>query len=129
MRLTILTLLAVIISSSAYAADEVEIREYGAQVLVTQGNEKSDAAIGPLITTQIVDIGTLSAQFNSRTRYIIVCSKGTGFWARIGTSAVSAAADTNGNVWVRADRCDFESPVNFENHLTDYDYLDTAADS
>lgn len=80
-------------------ANEVIIEEYGPQIYKTNGN-LSGAAMGQLITTQILSIATASAALNNKTAYVVVQSKGTGFWAIPGASAT---ANTAGNVWVPAD--------------------------
>ena len=71
-------------------ANEVIIEEYRNFV------DRSPIA-SEWITTQIKDIGTLSAQLNSATKYIRIKSKGTGFWYKLGDVSTSAAADTAGN--------------------------------
>lgn len=80
-------------------ANEVIIEEYGPQIYKTNGS-LSGSAMGKLITTQIKSIGTLSDALNAKTAYVVVQSKGTGFWAIPGDSAT---ANTAGNVWVPAD--------------------------
>jgi hypothetical protein len=72
------------------------------------------------ITTQVLDIAELSAALNSKTRYVRVCSKGTGFWYKFGTATVSAVADTNGNAWLPANA--------WKDHVVGTGlYIDTAA--
>ena len=98
-------------------ADEVIIEEYAAFDASMQ--------IPTLpITTQIVDIGTLSAKLNAQTTYIRIRSKGTGFWWIAGDSTASAAADTNGNTWLEAG--DFTDQAVTKNSNT---YIDTAVDA
>jgi len=96
-------------------ADEVIIEEYAS----------FDAAIQiPTvpITTQVLDIATLSAQLDDRTRYVRIRSKGTGFWYKFGDSSASAAADTDGNLWCGADEF-------FDHRVGNGLYIDTAADA
>lgn len=81
-------------------ANEVIIEEYGPQLYKTNG-VISGAAMGQLITTQIKTIGTLSDALNAKTAYVVVQSKGTGFWAIPGDAAT---ANTAGNVWIPADQ-------------------------
>lgn len=99
-------------------ADEVIIEEY-------QGfNAKMQAPVQP-ITTQVLDIATASSQLNASTEYIRIQSKDTGFWYKFGTSSVSAAADTNGNLWLPANQFrDHKIHPNSTNR-----YIDTAADA
>lgn len=76
---------------------------------------------GRPVTSQVLDIATASAAFNSKTSYINIQSKGTGFWWKLGTSAaVSAAADTDGNFWLPADQ-------SIDIDITGYTHIDTAA--
>ena len=100
-------------------ADEVIIYEYARP---KEGQTSSVA--GKMITTQVLDIGTQSAEFNISTDIIVIQSKGTGFWFKQGDSTVSAAAATDGNGWVVADCKADPLPVS-----TDYRYVDTAADA
>lgn len=104
-------------------ADEVVIEEYAQQVYKTNG-EFAGAALGELITTQVVDVATLSSALNAKTKYVIVQDKGgAGFWVKPGDSTVSAAADTNGNLWVPAGQSK-EFPV-----TPGITHIDTAADA
>lgn len=82
-------------------ADEVIIEEYQ-NIGAVNGSDKNLPRT--LITTQVLDIAVLSAAFNDNTTFIRIRSKSTGFWYKIGGSAVSAAADTNGNCWLPADQ-------------------------
>ncbi len=77
-------------------ANEVIIEEYAEIV------QRLPIASEP-ITTQILDIAELSAAFDTKTKYIRIRSKGTGFWYKLGDGTVSATANTNGNLWVSAD--------------------------
>lgn len=99
-------------------ADEVIIIE----MKKPREGEKSSVA-GDIVTTQVLDIAAQSAQFNAATEVIVIQSKGVGFWAKIGDSTVSAAADTDGNFWVPADTKSDPYPI------TGLKYLDTAADA
>ena len=95
-------------------ADEVIIEEYHSYKIGMNTHTVP-------VTTQVLDIAVLSAQLNAETNMIRVQSKGVGFWL---CSAASAAADTNGNIWVPADASrDFI--VNKGSGL----YIDTAADA
>ena len=93
-------------------ANEVVVEEY----------QSYDANMGiPTIpiTTQVLDIATLSAALNPLTKYVRIRSKGTGFWFKFGGAAVSAVANTNGNSWLPADQ--------FVDHqIGAGNYLDTA---
>lgn len=100
-------------------ADEVIIEEY-----TKPANGYSSSIAGRLITTQVLDIATLSAAMNVATDYVVVQSKGVGFWLKQGASDVSAAADTNGNLWIPADGRSDPLPISAGN-----DYIDTAADA
>ena len=98
-------------------ADEVIIEEYHSYKIGMNTHTVP-------VTTQVLDIAVLSAQLNAETNMIRVQSKGVGFWLVFGGSAASAAADTNGNIWVPADASrDFI--VNKGSGL----YIDTAADA
>ena len=99
-------------------ADEVIITEYKQPA---SGNNSSIG--GDIITTQVLDIAVQSAQLDSATDYIIIQSKGTGFWYKVGDTTVSAAADTDGNSWLPADQKSDPYPVNQST------YIDTAADA
>lgn len=99
-------------------ADEVIIEEYQ-----NPAGGPGSSIGGTLVTTQVVDIGTLSAAMNANTDYVIVRSKGTGFWFIVGGSTASAAADTNGNLWLDAGQKSDPIPVNSTT------YIDTAADA
>lgn len=99
-------------------ADEVIIEEYA-------GYNINLVIPSTPITTQVLDIATASAQLNASTEYVRIVSKGTGFWYKFGQSDVSAAADTDGNLWLAADQ--------FRDHKVHPDsssrYIDTAADA
>lgn len=101
-------------------ADEVIIVEMQKPTRRETGD--SLPVFGDVITTQVVDIATLSAALNAKTELVQLISKGTGFWYKLGGSNVSAAADTNGNVWLGADK---EHSI----EVTDWTYIDTAADA
>ncbi len=102
-------------------ADEVIISEYGRPVLQSQGTVQP--VYGEPVTSQVLDIATLSAAMNAGTRVIRLQSKGTGFWYKQGTASVSAAADTNGSHWLPSDGCiDLTITPSFT-------YVDTAADA
>lgn len=77
-------------------ANEVIIEEYAAF------DETMQCPTQP-ITTQVLDIAEASAALNALTRYVVVSSKGTGFWYKFGDSSVSAIANTDGNIWLQAD--------------------------
>ena len=97
-------------------ANEVIIEEYAGF------NNNLKIPSTPL-TTQVLDIATASAQLNAATEYVRIMAKGTGFWYKFGESGVSAAADTDGNLWVPADQ--------FRDHKMQKEsstrYIDTAA--
>lgn len=99
-------------------ADEVVIEEY------TGFNINLQIPTVP-VTTQVLDIATASAQLNAATEYVRIVAKDTGFWYKFGGSDVSAAADTDGNLWLAADQ--------FRDHKIDPNssnrYIDTAADA
>lgn len=79
-------------------ADEIVITEY------KQPEGGLHASIGgKVITTQVLDIGTRSAEFNADTKYVSIASRGVEVWFKTGDSAVNAAADTDGNSWIPAD--------------------------
>lgn len=101
-------------------ADEVIIVEMQKPTRRETGDSMN--ILGNIITTQVVDIGTLSAALNAKTELVLIISKGTGFWYKLGGSDVSAAADTNGNVWLVADQ---QHGI----EVTDWTYIDTAADA
>lgn len=83
-------------------ADEVIIKEMKTPALKHNGTALP--VLGQTITTQVVDIGTLSAALNPATTVVQLISRGTGFWYKEGGASVSAAADTDGNTWLGADK-------------------------
>lgn len=103
-------------------ADKVIIAEYGGLAYFENGNLVPIYDEDNLITTQVLDIGVLSAAFNADTRYIRLRSKGAGFWYKFGSASVSALANTNGSDWLPAD-----GPLDFA--VKTHRYLDTAADA
>lgn len=52
------------------------------------------------ITTQVLDIGEVAAALSASTKYVVITSRGTGFWYSFNGAA---AADTAGNSWLPAD--------------------------
>jgi hypothetical protein len=94
-------------------ANEVIIEEYA-----TYDDTLPVAAIPT--TTQVLSIATLSAALASTTKYVRIRSKGTGFWYKFGDSTASAAANTNGNLWLPADQA-------IEHRVGAGTYIDTAA--
>ena len=107
-------------------ADEVIIVEMQKPDIVSNGT--MIPVIGKILTTQVVDIATLSAQLNANTDIVRLKAKGTGFWYITGGSGASAAANTNGNDWIAAgDYIDIE--VKRANGKTNFTYIDTAADA
>ena len=99
-------------------ADEVIIQEYSEPL----GSEIG-TIYGRPITSQVVDIATLSSEMNASTKMVRLTSKGTGFWFKQGDATVSAAADTNGSHWLAADQ---SIDLSIDN---DRKYIDTAADA
>lgn len=94
-------------------ANEVIIEEYAAFDPLIQ-------AVTQPVTTQVLDIAELSAALGPTTKIIRIRSKGTGFWYIFGGAAASAAANTNGNLWLPADQ--------FVDHVVGAGvYVDTAA--
>lgn len=84
------------------------------------------SALGNILTTQVLDIATASAEFNEKTTFIRIRSKGTGFWYKTGLTAAAAAAtaDTDGNDWIAADSfVDIVTPTAVTR------FVDTAADA
>lgn len=84
-------------------ANEVIIEEYSGILLKSPDGEYMPVP-GALITTQVLDIAEVSAQFNAATAFIRLQSKGTGFWYILGGESPSAAADTANNRWLPADQ-------------------------
>lgn len=84
-------------------ANEVIIEEY-ALTLAKATDGSYLPIVGELVTSQIIDIASLSAQLNARTNYVRIQSKGTGFWYITGSSSASAAADTDGNRYLPGDQ-------------------------
>ena len=82
-------------------ANEVIIEEYE-NIGARGGTDKPLPRT--LVTTQILDIATASAQFNERTSFIRIQSKGTGFWWALGGASPSATANTAGSAWLPADQ-------------------------
>lgn len=108
------------IAAPVMAADEVVVSERGAQSYQTNG--QIQPIHGQRITTQVIDVGVLSSAFSGATSMIQVCANGAAIWYKIGTSSVSAAANTNGNEFLPANQCRDE-PVEAG------EYIDTAADA
>lgn len=96
--------------------NEVIVAEY-------PGTGSEQSYFGIPIGSQVLDIGTLSAQMDGSTRLVRLQSKGTGFWYKQGDSAVSAAADTNDSHWLPADQA-IDLTI-----CPGFDYIDTAADA
>lgn len=82
-------------------ANEVIIEEYGEFRAKTNSGEYVSIP-GPLITSQVINAGSLSAQLDARTLFVRIMAPTTGFWYKLGTSAASAAANTAGNRWCPA---------------------------
>lgn len=73
--------------------------------------------------TQVLDVAEASAAMLPATKYIGVENKGaSGVWLKFGGSGVSAAANTNGNIWLAAGKIKYFS-------VGTGTYLDTAADA
>ena len=103
-------------------ANEVIVEEYGEQMYKTDGH-LSGVAIGEKITTQVLDIEERSAQLDARTAYVVIQSKGTGFWLNEGDATVDATANADGNRYVPADGSK-EFPV-----TKDIKHINTIADA
>lgn len=105
-------------------ADEVIIIEARAATVGNNGNPTS--VLGDILTTQVLDIATASAQLNANTEVVRIQSKGVGFWFKTGLTAgaAAAAADTDGNVWLYAD--DYMDIQVNQKHMK---FIDTAADA
>lgn len=99
-------------------ANEVVIGEFK----IPEGGLNS-SVLGKMVTSQIIDAGSRSAEINSNTKMITITAKGAGFWLKQGNSDVSAAANIDGNIWLPADQI-IVLPVD-----SDTDYVDTAADA
>jgi len=104
-------------------ADEVIVEEYAEQKYNTDNNI-SGAAVPELITTQVLDIAAKSAALDARTAYVIVQSNGASFWLKAGDSAVSAAANTDGNLFVPSGGSKELPVTNLDGD--DLTYIDTA---
>lgn len=98
-------------------ADEVIIEEYASFDAHIQ-------APTVWITTQILDIGTLSAKLNDKTEYIMIQAREAGWWYTFGGSSASAAAETNGSSY-RPVGTEKTHKVGKGSGL----YIDTAADA
>lgn len=83
-------------------ANKVIISEYGDQKHTTKGN--LSPIYGEPLTTQVLNIGTVSAALGSTTSMVRLQSKGQGFWYNTGATAALAAATANatGNNWLPA---------------------------
>jgi len=99
-------------------ADKVIISEYSQPI----GSEVG-TIFGNPITSQIIDIGDLSAAMNANTKMVRLQSKGAGFWYKQGESGASAAANTDGSHWLAADQ---HVDLSISPGRT---YIDTAADA
>jgi len=99
---------------------EVIIIECKRPNLTVQGGVSP--VLGEIITTQIVDIGVKSAQFNSQTAQVRVLVNGTGYWMKQGDDTVSSVKEVAGNFPLGGDG-DFVdltvTPLN--------DFIDTSA--
>jgi len=101
-------------------ADEVIITE----LKKVSGRNGPTGAMGDIVTTQVLDIGTVSASLNVKTEEVLITSNTTGFWYRTGATAglAASAANTDGNTLLLA---------NNEHRLEAFNFLfiDTAADA
>lgn len=114
--------LALLFATPAYAADEVVVSERIWPSVTVSGEHAP--VLGNRVTTQVIDIATESAAFNSNTNMIRICNNaGAAIWYKIGASGVSAAANTDGNEYLLSGQCVDEtlSPTDTN--------IDTAADS
>jgi hypothetical protein len=82
----------------------------------------SASIIGKLITSQVLDAGDLSAELNDDTKLISITANGAAIWVKQGGSGVSAAANTDGNIFIPSNAT-FVLPVDSTTR-----YVDTAAD-
>ncbi len=76
-------------------ANDVIIEEY-------ESFDSSFQAPTTPIATQVLDIGTLSGQLNDKTQYVIITSRDAPIWYKFGSDSVSAALETDGNIFVPA---------------------------
>jgi len=102
-------------------ADEVIITEFKRPDVGQQGGVAP--VYGEVVTSQVLDIGTLSAAVSADAVMVRLQSKGTGFWYKQGDSDVSAAADTDGSSWLPADQ---SIDLSVRGAVR---YIDTAADA
>lgn len=78
-------------------ANEVVIEEYAGFFCKYEDGTYAPV-VGEFITSQIVNVGSKSAQLNARTKLVsIIDAGGSGFWYKVGDTNVDAAANTAGN--------------------------------
>lgn len=81
----------------------------------------ASGVFGEPVGGEVTDIGTRSSQFEGEV--VRITAKGTGFWYRVGGSAVNAVANTDGNGYLAAgESVDIEVTGSGN-------YVDTAADA
>lgn len=121
MKRILLTFALVCVGFPAMAADEVIVSERKFPGLIKHGD--TVPVLGHRITTQVLDVATLSAAFNASTNTIRICNNaGAALWYKIGTGTPSATANTDGDEYLPSGQC-VDEPV------TAGDKIDTAADS
>lgn len=99
-------------------ADEVVIVEF----TMPEGGLSASIA-GKVITSQVLDVGTLSAEMNANTKFVSITANGSPIWVKQGGSSVSAAANTDGNVLILSGQT-FVLPIDSTTK-----YVDSAADA
>lgn len=107
-------------------ANEVLIIEARRATGMTNGVATS--ILGEILTTQTEDIASSAVVLDTSTEVVRIISKGTGFWFKTGDSTVSAVADTDGNIWLGADK-EIDLEVKATNGKKHFTYIDTAADA
>lgn len=99
-------------------ADEITIHEHAAPTMTNKG--VLIPTLGPLVTSQVLDLAVKSAAFNASTRMIRITTTAVT-WLKIGDTDVSAAANANGNIYMHAgDSLDIQ--------VTAGQFIDSAAD-
>lgn len=120
-KLAIIAVALMLLAGPAFAADEVIVSERNLPDSFVNGVPVP--ILGERITTQVLDVATESAAFNSATKMIRVCNNaGAALWYKIGASGVSAAANTDGNEYLPSGAC-VDEPLK-----TGDTNIDTAAD-
>lgn len=122
MKKLLLTAAMAVFAFPAMAADEVIVSERYYPGLTIFGFPVNIQ--GTRLDTQVLDIATESAAFDTEANYILICNNaGAAIWYKIGASGVSATANTDDNEYLPSATCREEPLGSADTNI------DTAADS